>query len=192
MGTRDKILTQATAHLKEVGLARLSLRQIAVSVGIKAPSIYEHFRSKEEIIDAIRENAAQSLTLQMTEAALARESPEDSLIQAGVAYVLYAITEQETFQVFFQLMRTKRRTLTEKVSEDSPYSVISGLFVEYFKDRGKTISQEKIEELSYGYWSLIHGAAVLRTTFLKGFKADFEQADTNNFHRFLLGSLEVI
>ncbi|WGD37898.1 TetR/AcrR family transcriptional regulator [Lysinibacter sp. HNR] len=47
--TRDRILLIATRHFANAGLSGASLREIASEVGIKAPSIYTHFASKEEL-----------------------------------------------------------------------------------------------------------------------------------------------
>ena len=40
-------------ELKEKGLANVSMSMIADKVGIKKPSLYKHFTSKEEMVDAM-------------------------------------------------------------------------------------------------------------------------------------------
>ena len=40
-------------ELKEKGLANVSMSMIADKVGIKKPSLYKHFASKEEMVDAM-------------------------------------------------------------------------------------------------------------------------------------------
>ncbi len=63
--TRKEEIIYATLELaSEYGLKAVSLSQIADRVGIKKPSLYNHFASKDEIVDAmyelLREKAKQS------------------------------------------------------------------------------------------------------------------------------------
>ena len=48
--TRDKILDAAVFLFSEKGYCRVSMRDIAKEVGIKAASIYNHFSSKSDIL----------------------------------------------------------------------------------------------------------------------------------------------
>lgn len=51
--SREQVLLGAAKLMRQQGYDATTLRQIAASVGIKAGSIYYHFRSKEEILDAV-------------------------------------------------------------------------------------------------------------------------------------------
>jgi AcrR family transcriptional regulator len=51
--TRLEILEAAWAVAREVGLAQLTLREVADRVGMRAPSLYSHFDSKHAIYDAM-------------------------------------------------------------------------------------------------------------------------------------------
>jgi AcrR family transcriptional regulator len=51
--TRDEILTAAWQMVREEGLAGLSLRDLARQVGMRAPSLYSYFGSKNAIYDAM-------------------------------------------------------------------------------------------------------------------------------------------
>ncbi|MDD7304981.1 MAG: TetR/AcrR family transcriptional regulator [Peptoniphilaceae bacterium] len=57
MNTREKILYQALKLFSKYGYNDVSMKDVAEAVGIKAPSIYKHFNSKEEIFDTILKNA---------------------------------------------------------------------------------------------------------------------------------------
>ena len=50
--TKEKILRIAVELFSDNGYDRVSMRDIAKSVGIKASSIYNHFRSKEDILES--------------------------------------------------------------------------------------------------------------------------------------------
>jgi AcrR family transcriptional regulator len=51
--TRQEILDAAWSLAREVGLANLTLRDIAKRVGMQPPSLYSHFESKNAIYDAM-------------------------------------------------------------------------------------------------------------------------------------------
>ena len=51
--TRQEILAAAWAVAREQGLAQLTLREVAARVGMRAPSLYTHFGSKNAIYDAM-------------------------------------------------------------------------------------------------------------------------------------------
>lgn len=51
--TRAEILEAAWAVAREVGLAQITLREVADRVGMRAPSLYTHFDSKHAIYDAM-------------------------------------------------------------------------------------------------------------------------------------------
>ena len=57
MSTKDKILDEALTLFSENGYDGTSVEQIAEKVGIKAPSLYKHFKGKEDILNAIIDNA---------------------------------------------------------------------------------------------------------------------------------------
>lgn len=59
MTTKEKILDAALDLASKNGLESLSLSQIADKVGIQKQSLYNHFSSKEEIIEALYEYLRQ-------------------------------------------------------------------------------------------------------------------------------------
>src|SRR5690606_5139758 len=51
--TRARIVEVATAIIDAEGLDALSTRRLATELDVRAPSLYNHFRTKEEILDAV-------------------------------------------------------------------------------------------------------------------------------------------
>ena len=57
MSTKEKILDAALTLFAENGYDGTSVEQIANVVGIKAPSLYKHYRGKEDILNALIDSA---------------------------------------------------------------------------------------------------------------------------------------
>ena len=53
MSTKEKILEKALTLFAENGYNGTSVEQIAQNVGIKAPSLYKHFKGKEDILNSL-------------------------------------------------------------------------------------------------------------------------------------------
>ena len=59
MNTKQKILLESLRLFSQRGYDAVSVEQIAAAVGIKAPSLYKHYKSKQDIFDAIFEETAR-------------------------------------------------------------------------------------------------------------------------------------
>ena len=53
MDTKERILDEALTLFSEKGYANVFVGEIAERVGIRAPSLYKHYKSKQAIFDAI-------------------------------------------------------------------------------------------------------------------------------------------
>lgn len=53
MSTKEKILHESLKLFSQYGYSAVGVEQIATAVGIRAPSLYKHYKSKQEIFDAI-------------------------------------------------------------------------------------------------------------------------------------------
>ncbi|WP_313961479.1 helix-turn-helix domain-containing protein [uncultured Parvimonas sp.] len=52
MNTKDKIMYEALKLFAQKGYSDVYVKDIAMMVGIKAPSLYKHFKSKQEIFES--------------------------------------------------------------------------------------------------------------------------------------------
>jgi len=88
-GMKQRIITEkALAMLAKHGLAAVNIAGLAQRVGLVPSGIYRHFKSKEEIVDAVLNLILERLTSFADEAAQASLDPFDqlrSLLQRHVA-----------------------------------------------------------------------------------------------------------
>ncbi|MEL6943454.1 MAG: TetR/AcrR family transcriptional regulator, partial [Bacteroidota bacterium] len=77
--TKEKIQTAAARLFRKQGYNGTSMNNIAEEVGIKAASIYNHFKSKQLILKNLLLNVAALFTKGMNEIAMANLSVEEKL-----------------------------------------------------------------------------------------------------------------
>lgn len=108
MRTRDKIIFESLKLFSSKGYDGVSMREIAAAVGIKGASIYNHFKGKEDIFNAIfgemtkrYENAAAIMKIPTEqEATVYLNTDENQLIQ--MAEGLFAFFTEDEFAVLFR------------------------------------------------------------------------------------------
>lgn len=107
LSTKQKILVEALNLFAEKGYEAVSVGQIADAVGIKAPSLYKHYKSKQDIFDAIlaemderykqQANAMQLNGTNPTQDAKVYETiSEDTLVEMGRNLFLYFLHDEYT------------------------------------------------------------------------------------------------
>lgn len=178
-----RILAAARALVRRHGHERLSLRHVARRAGMSAAGMYEFFDNREHLVDVLAGEANEALTFALRSAAQGVPDPIERLVRLGLAYIRFAQERPADFLLLFGRGST-RRSLTEDVPADSEFGMIRGAMVDVLgAGRPDWAGPQFLEALAYGFWSSIHGMAMLQLTHLAGFRADFATA-----HRFLLES----
>lgn len=89
LAARHRILDAAWTQAAQQGVGALSLRQLARSLGMTAPSLYSYFPSKDAIYDAMYAAGWRDLTRHMATVDLASGSRADRLTRLLRAYLDY-------------------------------------------------------------------------------------------------------
>ncbi|MBR1797429.1 MAG: TetR/AcrR family transcriptional regulator [Clostridiales bacterium] len=107
MDTKQRILDEALTLFAQKGYADVYVADIADKVGIKAPSLYKHYRSKQAIFDAIIEEMngrflmqAQALSINgadaTADAEIYKHIDEDHLVKLGTELFMYYLNDDYT------------------------------------------------------------------------------------------------
>ena len=107
MDTKQKILDEALTLFSEKGYANVFVADIAERVGIKAPSLYKHYKNKQAIFDAIIEEMNRRFleeagVLQINgadagaDAKIYEHISEEKLIALGTNLFLYFLHDDYT------------------------------------------------------------------------------------------------
>ncbi len=144
MNTKQRILDEALTLFSEKGYANVFVGDIAEKVGIKAPSLYKHYKNKQAIYDAIIEEmnrrfseTAESLQIVGNDAEkdadIYREMSEDKLIQLGISLFQYFLHDDynKRFRKMLTIEQFHDRDLADmymKLYYDDPLSYQGMLF----------------------------------------------------------------
>ncbi|MFK0152708.1 TetR/AcrR family transcriptional regulator [Streptomyces sp. NPDC090499] len=63
----DRIVRAARELVDAEGLAAVSTRRLAAELGVSGPSLYNHFRTKDEILEAVADSVSAQVDLSMFE-----------------------------------------------------------------------------------------------------------------------------
>jgi AcrR family transcriptional regulator len=97
---RDEILNATTDLLLETGHAKeVSIRSVALRVGVTPPSIYLHFADKDALLDAVCARYFEKLDEEMQRAAVDQPSTIEALRAQGLAYVRFALKTPELYRI---------------------------------------------------------------------------------------------
>ena len=110
MDTKQRIIDEALTLFSEKGYANVFVNDIAEKVGIKAPSLYKHYKSKQAIFDAIIdemnhrfEQQAQALNINgvdpSADAEIYKNMDEDHLVKLGTDLFTYYLHDSYTKRV---------------------------------------------------------------------------------------------
>lgn len=144
MDTKKKILDAALTLFSEKGYGNVYVGHIADAVGIKAPSLYKHYKSKQDIFDAILEEMKKSYEKQAGNLGMNGNSidmdgnlfstiPEDKLVEMGTGLFLYFLHDDYT-QKFRKMLTIEQfhnselAGLYSKQYLDDPLQYQTGLF----------------------------------------------------------------
>jgi AcrR family transcriptional regulator len=103
--TRTEIVDAAWDIARAGGLAAVTLRAVATRVGMRSPSLYSHFASKNAIYDAMFGQAwSDYLAVCQEAAAVMPRSPRKALLFMVRTFVDFAVADVVRFQLMNQRM----------------------------------------------------------------------------------------
>jgi len=185
--TRRAILDAALKLIAEQGAAHLSLRELARRVDYSPAGLYEYFDGHQGVLEALAQEGDAALDALLAEVP-GELPPEARLVAYGLAYVRFARTQPQHFEVMFNVLATRRTALAEPVRAEAPYArVVAAVQAGVAQGLFHARPGFGPEAMAYGLWSLAHGAATLQLTKLRRYGEDLSATDQALFETFIAG-----
>ena len=144
MNTKKRILDEALNLFSKKGYANVFVADIAEAVGIKAPSLYKHYKSKQDIFNAILDEMKQSYDRQAAmldmngnnaevDAMVFADVSEDDLVKMGMGLFMYFLHDEyvQKFRKMLTIEQFANSELAELFTKqyyDDPLSYQSVMF----------------------------------------------------------------
>lgn len=170
--TRDSIVAQARAMIEAEGADSLSLHKLAAALGVKTPSLYNHVRSKTEVLQAVNAITAADLTAALEASARSiAGSPREKLLALMRAYRTFVRENPAMYLLAFAT--SDPDLMPDEATAQALALPLQALMAEL-------VGAERSLEALRGGWALMHGFALLEISgqFRRGGDLDlaFERA----------------
>jgi AcrR family transcriptional regulator len=132
---------------------------VAERVGVTTPSIYRHFKDKDDLMDAVCKEVFEKLAEALEKAAASSNSPLERLFAQGRSYVDFALSNPEEYRIVF--MGDCRPKSTDEFLTDRCFTQVVDT-VRACQDAGLfQPSSAGPLALALEFWACAHGLASL-------------------------------
>lgn len=170
MNTKQRILDEALTLFAEKGYGNVYVGHIAEAVGIKAPSLYKHYKSKKDIFNAILDEMKnrydeQASALNMNgsdvevDANIFSTVSEDELVKMGIGLFSYFLHDEYVCR--FRKMLTLEQFHDEELARlytkqytDEPLAYQSALLA--MLTAGGVLKQEDTDLMALHFYAPIY------------------------------------
>ncbi len=126
---REVILSAARSVFAQMGFAKATVRDVIRATPLASGTFYNYFKSKEEVYQALRDEAALAIRPPLRQARLAAETPEEFLSSGFRAFFAFVLSRRDAGAV----------AETSRFRMDSP-EVLAG-FAELREDLEKAVAR---------------------------------------------------
>lgn len=162
MNTKEKVILAMLDLAAKNGLKSLSMSQIAEKVGIRKPSLYNHFSSKEELIrsayEYIREKSKEPLGDSSIDTRMKEKSAYEILCGAVLNYK--AMVKNKNLMKFYKVIYSERTTdknATEIVYDETQKMINATKTLLTYLARENKLSINDIDTAATNFALTIHG-----------------------------------
>ena len=161
---RNSLVSIGADMLNTRGVAGISLREIARTIGVGHNAPYRHFRNKHELLEAIAEEGFRTLTAKNTRLELEfSHDPETQLFESAMHIVLVAAEQPNLFQLMFGgfLQPTGSGSALKQAADDAMQSLVR--IIKSGQQQQVFVQGDEVK-LSFSAMSMIQGIAMMVST----------------------------
>jgi AcrR family transcriptional regulator len=173
--TRQKILDTARSILLAGGVQAISMRTLAERVDYSPAALYKYFANKEEIIEALRQEAWQLMAAYDPEPPPAdMTSLADLFTHAGRNYIRFATQYPEYYQLIMSTKETGPNSLEEFKQDPNFIGLLR------FVESAVAASELTVPvgytpmHLAMLSWFVVHSISLLKLTMMSKCQVEFE------------------
>ena len=174
---RQALIDAGIRIINENGEENLSLRKVAAACGVSHAAPYAHFKDKDELIDAIKDNVTEKFMEKLVEAVEGKPTADAAIIEMGRAYVTFFSRNPDYYIFLFgkQNITAHLKMNKEFKGDYPPFLLLRRMYLIHLEENGlvKTVEEQEIELIKI--WSIVHGMASIAC--MKGVKSSINWND---------------
>jgi len=180
----EQTLLAAHALFAERGYAAVKMDEIAASVGVTKPLLYNYFGNKEQLYITCMERAGDSLTATVATAVGATASPGDALGAGVRSFFSFLDSDRAAWAVLFDETLPRGGELAERVADyrGRIVELVSGSMLAQLPQEKRDAARIEIEALST---ALLGAAEALARWWLRT-----EEISANDAAELLISTIE--
>lgn len=152
---RAAIVAAALDVLSGAGPSKLSLRDLARTVGVRHSALYSHFRDREELLAVIAGEGFRALLNEMQKGLAKKKG--DRLIALASAYLQFARLNAAHYRTMFLPENIlPQNSKHVKAVSDECFQILIDVLLE-----NPAITRQEAVERGVGIWSTLHGLILL-------------------------------
>ena len=154
---RHRQLLDAAGHIAEdEGWPAVTTRRLAQTIGYSQPVVYQHFATRDDIVQAVVLEGFTALTA-VIERVTADSRHDDALADLCRAYLDFATTRPRLYEAMFSSPTSLPFDQSETPDE------LRGAFHALAQVVGQQVPETSVESSSELFWACCHGLATLLT-----------------------------
>jgi AcrR family transcriptional regulator len=159
LSTRERLLDAAREVCRVDGIERLTMRRIAGRARVTAPAIYRHFAGKEDVLQALVDDANAKLAVHLDRAGPG-DGPGAHLAATAEAILDFALSDPAAYDaLFFSRGRNDADLRPHRRRSPNFRKLLER--VEACRDGGVLTRGFDAMQIALALWSMMHGVLAL-------------------------------
>ena len=158
---RNALIEEGIKMINSGGEGSLSMRKLAEKCGVSMAAPYAHFKSKDDLINAMKNHVTDNFTehLEKSVSKIRDGGIEKKIIALGNAYVLFFMEHPEYFTFLFSRGYIHVNLDFSKSDENNfkPFLILKDLCTQYFAKKKPELSDYEKELEIIRIWASVQG-----------------------------------
>lgn len=171
---RNELIEKGIELVNNEGEKYFSLRKVAMACGVSHAAPYSHFKSKEELLNAMQDYIMQQFSNLLETTIHFNQNNPDLLTRLGKEYVMFFYRNPQYYPFLFsrQNIETNFSLDADKTSNNQPFELFKSTAIRILKNCG--LPEQKIKDRIIAMWALVHGLAAITTMKTVHYDEDWE------------------
>ncbi|SMC16372.1 transcriptional regulator, TetR family [Clostridium acidisoli DSM 12555] len=150
--SKEKIIQVTFALADDIGINQVTFTKIAEKLGIKYPSLYNHFTNMDSLKIAMTVSFVNELNLQLMKALIGK-SGEDAIREFAYVYRDFAFQNKTGYELFINIASKQNEELYNLAKETGV--IIHQILSFYIKDKSEIVHKKRaLRSFLHGFVSL--------------------------------------